>query len=192
MNDIKTLIEICNKNAGFFGTCLSVVAMIFSCIQAYIANMARNDDLLHSRLAHYNKLQEVLKDFGETIIVKSKKNNVEVYKLNEKENLIKNITNIERLRIVLNSLQTEAKYLFGDDVYNFESEFYIIIYIILKYILNENEKSNFIDSTESKINVFMEKVHKRSEIFDIYFNICVPLLEKIRRIVAKWCKNGND
>lgn len=190
MDCIIITIKTCNENAGFLSVCLSVIAIIFAGVQTHIANKARNDSLLNSRLAHYNKLQKALNDFDEIIITKNKENNNEVYKLNKKEDLIKNIASIEYLRIVLNSLQTEAKYLFGDDVYDFESEFYFIIYIVLKHILNTNEKANFIDSTERKINTFMEKAFRRNEIFDTYFNICISLHEKFRRILAKWCKKG--
>ena len=134
-------------------------------------------------MGHYQKLQDIIEDFY--ILVPIGQNNNGFYLKKEKiEKSQASLDKIMQLRMKLNLLVTESKYLFKNkNVHKFEQDFYEIIRN-LKYIFDKDEPCIF-NKTEKDILAFVERIRKRDELFNRDLNISTSLVTKIKRLLVK-------
>lgn len=164
-----------NNILDFISSISSLGMAIFAIVQCEIAKSNRNIDLFKARIGHYQKLQDIIEDFY--ILVPIGQDNNGFYLKKEKiEKSQANLDKIMQLRMKLNLLVTESKYLFKNkDVHKFEQDFYEIIRN-LKHIFDKDEPYIF-SKIEKDTPAFVERIRRRDELFDNDLNIDVSIMK---------------
>ncbi|MBQ8459909.1 hypothetical protein IJ541_07390 [bacterium] len=166
--NISNLIVNVNKE-----NIILIITSIFSVVAAIGSLLTSikmyQQNKFNKRIEHYRQLQEVIKDFYKILPFKwnFKKRRYDLLtdQIKKTDNLTKEF---ESLSFRVNTLYTEAQFLFKNDVQTFEDDFYNILYKSKK-IFDVNEICNYEDDFLDELSIFAERISKRNEIFNKYF-----------------------
>lgn len=172
---------------------LTLLLVIFTGGQFFIQDIQKNISLFNKKIEHYQNFHSSITSFYNIIPIKYN-GEKKIFYINCTKSQITDTTIAEltALRYKVNSLKTESKYLFGSEIYQLEEKFDGVLYKLLKFAFNKEEKCNFLDNMDSEINFLVKNLRKHNEIFDKYLDILSSPIEKILRKFEKYYKKRKD